>query len=714
MEMRINFFSGGASFARMILVVATLFIASFVATSPTLAAEGSISFMGSQIHFSYQPRLRSALKADLTPASEVGRLNLITNLIDNYLLYLMKLEKIKLEKPLNLEYSPDGSTEAVSPANHIFFTDLGINAVLKTVNAALLEIPGNSKKFLLSDRAMLETIRDQLPRRVDTMEQAMGLSNLSDLIPGLAPDMDFTFLSNTSLVSIRPEESNNALFLLSMSGSSSVLLKAGQFEYGNLLPSPGGTFLAFTDGGKPCVIAVNNVSNATGSTAPQPLFSGGNKLLLDWCWSPREDRLAGIVLDRITGNREIFVFEAAKNHLSPIFDDNTQVQGNYQFAFPYWSPDGHKLLFCSGNELHLADIDTGKVYPRVVTTPDLISEVLWSPDGLSFAIVEVCGLARSKTEFDNLDFPRSTLRRFRVSASGSAVEDMQQRHAASETIKLVSFWSKDRVLFLEGTLRPQRIASPLWNLSDVMTAHLTPSPGSHATGADNVEVADSMGILDLALGGCFAFKNIETRFKNIYDAGFGHMNHLFAEKLVTSWFIDINVPEGFPRRLETFCLRPHPYPFPERNIVYFTDLPKDKLTPLLDMLTAYNLRRFEISPDIKMIAFLSNSRGPLSLWCGALSLFSQVNMPAPPKFDEASGAGTSETTEGGEGSVNASGSSSNLPSPTLPGTSITQTSGPDQSNVLPAPSLPSPGLPAPGLPSPVLPSPSFPSGNSHQ
>ncbi|MFZ2958419.1 MAG: hypothetical protein WA705_16145 [Candidatus Ozemobacteraceae bacterium] len=674
-----------------VLFIAGLFFTFSLCFAPcSQASEGNITFIGEKIRISYQPRIRSALSTEASLGSEIARLNLITNLLDNYLLYLTKLGKIQLQQSIHLEFSPEGGDDAFSQTGRIPVNDLGLNGILEKVNKALIKLPETSRKFLLQDRAMLSTIRDQLLRRSETIEQTMGLTNLSDFLPSLAPEMDFAFIGNAQFVTIRPEETANDMVLLSLGGSGSILLEAGQHEYGNLLPSPDGQLLAFTEGGKPCILPLDKVNKA--SPTVRPLFSNGSKILLDWCWSPLGKRLAGIVLDRSSGDRNIFIYDSEKKQLNPILDNHPQVQGNYQFAYPYWSPDGNKLLFCSGTELNLVDLSVEKVFPRIFSTPDLISEVLWAPDSRSFALIEVRGLSRSKADFDNKDFSCSTLRRIDISPAGDGVENLQQRHLASDTLKLVSFWSKDRILFLEGPLHPQHIVSPLWDLQGMMQARLTPSP--HAI-SDSNPALDEIGNLDIAMDGCFAFKNMESRFKNFYDAGFGRMNYLYTEKLITTWVLGIVPPENLPKRWETFCLRPHPYPFPERNVMVFADLPKDKVFFALDTLKSYNLRRFDISSDLKMIGFLSNSRGPLTLWCGPITTFSG-NLSHPVAFEEAQGE--SAMADSAPTASETSLPSGSLPAPVLP------------SAGLPAPSLLSPGLPASSLPAPQLPGSKQPDG----
>ena len=666
-----------------------LILAFALSAGIVLGVEGNLSFMASRLKISYQPRTRTESSGERSLRLEVAQLNLILNLINNYLLYLEKLGKIKLSAPLNLEYAPDGAEPSQSRGTRYVFTDLGLNAVLERVNEILAEQPDTVKRFLLSERADLLKIQDQHDKRKDPVEEVMGMSNVSDLLPSLAPESDFAVLGNGNFVTTRPTERLNELVHFTLDGSSSLLLPPGMHGYGHLLPSPDGTWLACTEDGEPRVIKVAGRQG-------RPLFADESpRQLLDWAWAPDANRLAGIVLDRQTLDRKIFIYDADQGKHSTLLENHPVVDGNYQFAFPIWTGDGKRLLFSTGTELHLVDLASGTVVPELVKTPHLIAEVIWHPNGRSFAWLEVRGQARNTTEFDSTDFPGSIIHRVFLDDQGRAIDDARQRHASSETIKLLGFYDLDRILFLEGKLHGQRVVSPLWKLEADFRARLTPPPGHPGA---NPAPDRTIGGVELPLSYLMVYRSLDSRFQNVYDAGLSSGNLLHVDRMTNTWFVGMRIPEGVQRFRETYCLRPSPYPFSERNRVVFLDLDRDRLMPIVDMLTSYNLRSFAFSRDLSMLALLSNSRGPLSLWCARLSDFAGLNLPQPVVSDS-----------GSEDSLPApSLAPSTLPAPLPPSSPA---SGPGLPSASPKPTLPEPTIPSFGspstssLPAPTLPAP---------
>ncbi|HNW35521.1 MAG TPA: hypothetical protein PKM25_11355, partial [Candidatus Ozemobacteraceae bacterium] len=340
------------------------------------------------------------------------------------------------------------------------------------------------------------------------------------------------------------------------------------------------------------------------------------------------------------------------------------IDGNFQFAYPYWAPDGKKLLFATDHDISLIDLVDGRTVPKIVALSNQLSEIVWSPDSRAFALVEIAGQTRDKQEFDDRDFKFSVLHRYTLNGMGQAVELPEQQHLSSDTIKLVSFWSRDRVLFLEGHLRTPRVSSPLWNLAQTFSARLTPEPGDKS-GIGSAE----MGAIDLQMDYCYAFKTMESKFRPLYDTGMSQGNHLFMDRFETRWFLGLKLPAGFPTRSSTFCLRHTPYPFPERNESFFMSLSKADMKSLLDLLEAYNLRRFELSGDLSRVLFLSNTRGPMTLWRGPTAGIGEVQ---PPRSQDEKDSESEEAEP-----------------VTSPSSSFTATSTPHAGAVLSIPDLPS-------------------------
>ncbi|MBF0545410.1 MAG: PD40 domain-containing protein [Candidatus Riflebacteria bacterium] len=577
--------------------------------------DSNLAFLGKKIIISYLPVTRSPIAGKISSSFEIGRLNLLLNVMDNYLIFLEKIGKTVLKKPLSFEYLPSGGDANFSQLNRIPFSDLGINALLEKVNTALMDIPQTSRNHLLTSREALMQIKDQLPSP-NCFENEINFFPVSLLSRTVEPDIDFAPMGDKEFISVRPDEKANHMMYFDLTASLSEVIASSVSEYRDLLPSPDGKILAFTEAGQPRLFF-------KGEQKPVSLLDS-DKFLLEYAWSPKSDKIAGMVRSIKTAQREIFCYDIETRKAFSLSSQPDGFSADYQFAFPFWSPDGKKIIFTSGKEIHLLDIEKKAVYPNQLVTTDFISEILWSPDSRSFAFVEVNGQSRDRTEFDSLDFPISSLRRICVLPSGIFREDMDQKFSASGTIKILSFWTNDRILFLEGNLTSQKISRPYWDLKETFKAHLTPEStesATHRIEGDSKKIPS--GFSDLPIAYCYAFKNLDSKFKNIYDSGLSSYNYLFSGTMRTLWFVGISAPAGFEKPQDTFNLRPSPFPFPERNIVHFCNFPNEEIKRILDNLDSFSLRAFTFSKGLENVAFLSNSCGPLTLWYGSVKNFAE-------------------------------------------------------------------------------------------
>lgn len=600
----------------------------FTAPDPISAApgpsEGSIAFTGDRIKIYFQPPLRQGDGGPLN--RDVSRLNFAANLLDHYLAALIRMGHIASDTQLTLEYSSANNMSTNPGPKRITLTDLGLNSILLQVNAALKKLRGTTSSRLIDDVKSVMQMRDHLPRRDNTVETRHGYSCLSDGLREIHPDIDFELTGTEEVLALRSDETTNHIARLSAPATGSILLEHGRWSYGFLRCSADGKWLAFTENGSPKLLHLRSKD-----ARPLDLFPDVQVQLLDMEWSPAGQRLAGIALNRDTLDRMLFVYDASNGRFDELVSNQTQIDGNYQFACPLWSPDGKRLFFVTDHDVNLIDLGARLIAPKVVTVSSQLSEVVWSPDARAFALVEVDGQARDKKEFDDQDFRGSTLRRYNLNEFGKAIELPEQRHVSSDTIKLVSFWTRDRVLYLEGHLRMQRTSSPLWDLSQTFAARLTPEPGTKS-GSGGPEI----GAVDLAMEYCYAFKTMDTKFRLLYDAGMAQGNQLFMDRFKTRWFLGLALPSAMSSRVSSFCLRQMPYPFQERNEIYFMPLSKPDVTSLVNLLEAYNLRRFELSRDLQTLYFLSNSRGPMSLWKGPTAGIGEVKPPRAEDAEESS------------------------------------------------------------------------------
>lgn len=608
--------SGSVTMQRAIAsVLIAVFCLSFAASDPACAAagpsEGNVTFTGNHVKIQFQPSLRQGDGRLLI--RDVSRLDFLVNLVDHYLAALVRMGHIASDTQLRFEYSSANNFSSTPGQNTITLNDLGPNAVLIAVNSALKQLRSTKASRLIDDVKSVLQIKDHLPRRTDTVETQHGFSCLSDGLRAFYPDLDFELTGQAGAVALRSDETTNHIVQLSDPSSGSVILQHGERPYGFLRASPDGQWLSFTEGGNLKLLRLN----APGAQ-PKEIFPGNTARLLDMEWSPVGSLMAGIALQKDTLDRTIFVYDAEAGRLNEFVASQRLIDGNYQFAYPYWAPNGKRLLFVTDRDVNLIDLSARQITPKLVTVVNQISEIVWAPDARAFALVEVNGQARDRQEFDDRDFKGSILHRYNLNELGKAIELPEQKHTSDSTIKLVSFWSRERVLFLEGHLHAQRVLSPLWDLSNTFIARLTPEPGNGASEA---------GPLDLPMDYCYALKSMDSKFRLLYDAGMSQGNCLFMDRFKTRWFLGLRLPAAMPAKISTFCLRYMPYPFPERNEAYVMPFSKADIKSLLDLLEPYNLRRFELSGDCKKLYFLSNTRGPMTLWQGPATGIGEVKPP---------------------------------------------------------------------------------------
>jgi len=661
---------------------ARAFLVALFFTGAAWASQTEINLLGKRVEIYFHPPLRTGPQDPHPFQTEIPRLNLIFNHLENYLIYLTKLEKIPENLKLSIHYYPDGSDEFQGTSDQIMVQDLGWNSLLIQVNGKLRRLAGGVKRYLIDNVNSLLQIRDQLGRSTDSFEARMNFTNLSSFLERLEPESDFILSGPDAAISIRPGESQNLLAFLTLSGSGSILLPEGKSSYSKLRCSADGAYLAFAEGGNPKILNV-------ASHEVIPLFPSETKILLDLEWAPIGSLAAGIVLDRRTSSRDIFIYDAVKKEFLNFFTGNDAFNGDYQFAYPYWAPNGKRLFFTTGSDITLLDISTRKSYPGIVKTKTsmTIAEIVWSDDSQSFAYVDVEGKSRSKAEFIATDMRGWSLHRCNLTPTCKVIEDPAQSYTSKEALKLVGFWTLDRVLFLEGNLHTPRIVTSVVDLTGVLAARLTPSPS--LVRIDQNPAAGAIipaGFMDLPMKYCYVFKNLDGKFKNVYDSGYGHTHQIFIDEMVSIWFLGLRLPEGIPGRKAGFSLMTSPYPYPERNFTICKDYPQNRISALVDMIKSYNLRRFDIAEDLDRFFFLSNGRGPLTLWTGKIQELEKVERPADNGPEESETPGSEAGSEpSGELPSDLPGGAMPFPGSDLPG------------GALPLPSLPTPETTAPSV-----------------
>lgn len=573
-----------------------------------------------RVELIYHPPLRTSVNSPRSTKYDVARLNLLVNLLENYVQYLIKLQRIAAATRLRLIFAPEQSLDVFDDdLNRIRLRMPGLNEALIQVNDWLAKKPNTEASVLLHTTESLFQIPDNYSRTYSETAARIDLINHSSFQPSLEPDSEFAVINQNSVITARPFQNTNRLFLMTDKDdvcTSTVLLQSDNRWYSDLTPSNTGDYLAFTRGNEPMIMSFQTLE-------PIPLFSGKDVVMLSMEWSPTENKLSGLVLDSVSLSRHFFVYDAETNSFIDSLSKAPGFDADHVYAYPNWSPDGNRILLTIGGGLHLVDVSGKKIHSNILRLANNIAEVIWSPDSSSFALVEINGQARDKYIFDDLDFRQSVLRRYRINEDYSLLEDQAQKIESRHSIKPVAFWTLDRVLYLEGRLKSQRNRTPVWNLSKHFTARLTPPPSISIPRADSESIPETRPTI-LPLKYLYVFSTLDGQYKNIYDAGFGSGNQLYTDNCQNFWFIGLRTPDNIEPQLKSFNMRFQPYPFVRKNISIFSDMSETKLARFIQFLDEYNLREISFCGKNSRVFMLANFAGPLNLWSGYVKTIADI------------------------------------------------------------------------------------------
>ncbi len=286
-----------------------------------------------------------------------------------------------------------------------------MNQILQQINQFLREKEGTEKTYLLDNADSLFTVPDQFPRKTSKIAIKTDLINHSFFQKSLDPDTDFCLIDKNRLITARPFKRSNQLYLMTDANdvcSSTLILGQSKNWYANMQASADGQFLSFTDAMLPMLLKI-------GASEAVPIFNDSGIMLLNLQWSPVKPVMAGLVLNNQTQERQFFIFDAEK-HQQIDLDNQSEIPANYLNPHFHWSPDGNKAILTSAKSVHLVDFAARRFYPDIIRLPNEISELIWSDNSSSFALVEIIGQARNRYIFDDLDYRKSILHRYNINA----------------------------------------------------------------------------------------------------------------------------------------------------------------------------------------------------------------------------------------------------------------------------------------------------------
>lgn len=595
---------------KLIILIALLFAYNSIGAQ---ILEKSQSFYTSNIELIYQPPLQKSLNSPHQPYKEVPKLNRITNLFNGYIQYLKNQNKISQDTRLLLLYSPDINIEGFDENPKLIkISSLNVVDILEQVNEYLSKNKNTDIKFLATHVDKLTAIAESIDEKKNDTAKKLGFKQVETGSNSINTDNEFCLIDSKHIATISPTDKNNIINLLTKTENGyykSILVTEGSGCYANLSSSFDGRFLAYTNDFKPQISEV--------STAKIINFVGENKIILEMRWAPQKNIIAGVVLDRITQERNCFIYDAdSEKHLLPDLNISNLPE-NGLYAYPYWSPDSNRVIFSSSQAIHLIDLNEKKAIPYAVRLKDSFSELIWSDDSYSFALTELVGQIRNHAEFDEMDFRKTILHRYKINPTLEIMEDQAQRIESRRTIKPIGFAPNDRVMYIEGKMSGRRMENSLWDLSSNCKVYLSPLPSTNKDRQEN-NTSSYDKITELPMIYLYVYRNMNGRQKNIFDAGFQHSNQLYLDKQENLWFVGLPGKGDLQITGETFNQRLYPYPFAGFNQTIFTTLNAEKLRKFISFLENYNLRATKFSDSGSYLWTLANFTGPMKLWEGKL------------------------------------------------------------------------------------------------
>ena len=573
--------------------------------------KSSIIFYSSNIEVTYHQPFRNGYKSNHPSYIEVPKINHILNLLQNYVNYLKKLNRLSRNPIIRLNYVPDSILESESQLKRIIIiNELGLNNILTLVNNYLVDFDYVKREDLIESVDGLLSIPDSdITKQTDFSDSAY-FSNLSLAIPSNEPDTSYVIVDQNTVLTTRPGKKTNLIYRLSLNTpeDSGVFSEEANIWYQNMAPSYDGKYLALTDGLNPYLINLQEKQT-------KPLYENGNDkiTLLKYEWAPNSYYLSGLILDERDQSRKVFIYDAEKGIMLDFGNFSKVIDANYLNAEPIWSEKGNKVALISAHSIHFIDIKDNKAKTNLVTVEGEIGEFIWSKDEQSFAFTEIKGQTRNQYHFDDLDYRGSILHRYRFNNTMMQVaEDYGQRIQSRHTIKLLSFTNKDQILYLEGKLVAPEVPGTFWDLSKTFNAYLTPLPttGSDSTSSKRHRAKPQL----LPMQYLYVYRSLDNRNTNIYDSGNGHSNLLYTNDFYSSWFIGLYRPSGLDDRDCVYSFRPSPYPFQDHNYSYFMTESAGLVRLLVKFFQDYNIRSTDSSDSMDRIFMQANFSGILNIW----------------------------------------------------------------------------------------------------
>lgn len=573
--------------------------------------KSSIVLYNTNVEITYHQPFRNGYKSSHPSYIEVPKLNHILNILQNYVQYLKRLERITGTPNIRISYAPDSVLEEDEQQTRIInINDLNFATILRKVNRFITEYGYVKPEDIIDSAEAIQSLPEQEITKNSNFSKSAYFNNISLAIKSNEPDTSYSILDNQTVFTTRPSKKTNQIYKLSIKenqNDSGVYSEEAKVWYQYLLISNDNKYLAYTDG------LVPQMMDLTTKESFELFPNSKNITLLDYVWSPTQNLLAGMILDEKKENRSAFIYDAEKRLMLNTGNFQNVFSSNYLYATPVWSQNGEKLVFISSKSINLIDLKNNKAIANLVNVEGEIGEFTWSEDANSFAFIEVKGQSRNQYHFDDYDLKGCVLHRYRfVDSIVNVAEDYAQCIESRNTIKIVSFTDKDQILYLEGRLVAPEVPSSYWDLSKTFKAFLTPLP-TEILNTNNL-TKEKVKPQQLPMQYLYVYRSLDSKNANIYDSGSGHSNLLYTEDFYSNWFIGLYLQGGISYKGNVYNYRNSPYPFQCNNYAYFMDKTKGQVSLLMKFLKDYNIRSTDSDSYQKTVFMHVNFTGILNIW----------------------------------------------------------------------------------------------------
>ena len=199
-------------------IILTIAFLTVVLSSNTVFAQedkSSIVLYNSNVEFSYHQPFRNSYKSNHPSYIEIPKLNHILNLLQNYIQYLKKLNRVKGNPNIKINYAPDAVLDEDKPQTRIIkINDLGLANILQKTNHYLIEYGFVSPENIIDSVEGLYSLQENDITKPSNFSKSSYFRNLSMQIPSNEPDTEYE-LSQQFVLTTRPSQKTNKIYKLS-------------------------------------------------------------------------------------------------------------------------------------------------------------------------------------------------------------------------------------------------------------------------------------------------------------------------------------------------------------------------------------------------------------------------------------------------------------------------------------------------------------------